>query len=630
MLKKITLLSLFLIFAIFGYCEAFSLFQSRFEYFRNIEEDELDVYLDSIIQNNWTHPDSVQNYYNWLTDNKDDLLKTNNIFFKSFYYLESAKISELLNKNYQSHENIEEALKWLPLQLFPALHFKVLKIGRSISEKHRDLGTEIQYLKRMYESDYLSYTNEELSDLLIDIAACNWNLHNYEESMEYCSKVQPLLKIQDYKEGKIRVLLIMYNNSHFTSTDTTSTDYLVQALEIAKSINDSASMANIYENLGLSFYRNSNQQEAIKYYQLSRSYQKEKGSQSDIHTCLLLQLSYTLSDSIEAVGKLSEYLLKRAEKSGYTSAFSNIYRGRAWYLAKTGNRDSAAYYLDLAFENRQSLPEKKDASPGFYYYLYEVANIISDKERALKFLTLSHNQYVKLQRETNAERLSYNRAEMDYDLQKERIEKLVLENNLEREKSKKQKILISAVLLILILGGTFMGYAFRKYKQLKNSYRTVFRKNMELDKLYHRLSQTEEKLRQEKNSVFNGNGNGIKNEEKIYRRLKDLLETDKIYKQTDISLSKLARKLKTNTTYLSVIINSRYEESFTSLINKFRIDEARKLLATPYYSNFSIEGIAEEVGFHSRSAFYQSFKQITGLTPTQYLKNLKDSSVNRK
>jgi AraC-like DNA-binding protein len=144
--------------------------------------------------------------------------------------------------------------------------------------------------------------------------------------------------------------------------------------------------------------------------------------------------------------------------------------------------------------------------------------------------------------------------------------------------------------------------------------------------MYTRLSKTEQKLVQPKNENGNGNGNGIKNEEKIYRKLKQLLDKEKIYKQTDLSENKLAKKLKTNTSYLSAIINHRFEESFTTVINKYRIDEARRLLASPDYKNFSIEGIAEEVGFNSRSAFYQSFKQITGLTPSQYQSNLNSIS----
>lgn len=98
-----------------------------------------------------------------------------------------------------------------------------------------------------------------------------------------------------------------------------------------------------------------------------------------------------------------------------------------------------------------------------------------------------------------------------------------------------------------------------------------------------------------------------------------MLEEDKIFRQNDINESKLAELLETNTTYLSTIINSRFNLPFKTLLNNYRIDEARELLVSDQYSNYSIEGIASEVGYQSRSAFYQVFKQHTGMTPVDYI-----------
>jgi YesN/AraC family two-component response regulator len=247
--------------------------------------------------------------------------------------------------------------------------------------------------------------------------------------------------------------------------------------------------------------------------------------------------------------------------------------------------------------------------------MHEVSKKIKDYERALKYLDIALGENVRINKEENTIQLSKTRAQLDYQIQKEKISELSLMNQVQQEKNKKQQILIISIFLILILSITFIIFANRKYKELKSSYREIFRKNIELDKLNLKLSQTEEKLETDKN------GNGIKDEEKIYKKFKELLEKEKIYKQPDISASKLAKKLNTNTSYLSVIIHNRFDESLKTVINKYRINEARRLLTSPEYSKYSIEGIAEEVGYHSRSTFYQSFKQITGLTPTQYLEN---------
>jgi len=58
--------------------------------------------------------------------------------------------------------------------------------------------------------------------------------------------------------------------------------------------------------------------------------------------------------------------------------------------------------------------------------------------------------------------------------------------------------------------------------------------------------------------------------------------------------------------------------NFRRLIHKYRIDEARSILVSKQFSNYSMEGIAKELGYKSRSLFHQMFKEITGITPAAY------------
>jgi YesN/AraC family two-component response regulator len=91
----------------------------------------------------------------------------------------------------------------------------------------------------------------------------------------------------------------------------------------------------------------------------------------------------------------------------------------------------------------------------------------------------------------------------------------------------------------------------------------------------------------------------------------------------NISLTSLSEILNTNTTYLSAIINHHYGMNFKSLMHKYRIEEARKLLISNDSVNYSLEGIAFKVGYKSRSIFHQSFKEITGVTPAVYSRTFK-------
>lgn len=96
-----------------------------------------------------------------------------------------------------------------------------------------------------------------------------------------------------------------------------------------------------------------------------------------------------------------------------------------------------------------------------------------------------------------------------------------------------------------------------------------------------------------------------------------------LYKQSNLTIERLAKKLNTNRTYLSEAINAHYQTGYSAWINQVRIHAARKLLAAPDHDHYSIEGIAQLVGYTSISSFNGSFKRITGLTPSQFRKGIK-------
>jgi AraC-like DNA-binding protein len=58
-------------------------------------------------------------------------------------------------------------------------------------------------------------------------------------------------------------------------------------------------------------------------------------------------------------------------------------------------------------------------------------------------------------------------------------------------------------------------------------------------------------------------------------------------------------------------------------MNQLRIQEAQKMFAEGKHKIMSIEGIADAVGFHSRSVFNLHFKKFSGVTPSVFIANLK-------
>lgn len=94
-------------------------------------------------------------------------------------------------------------------------------------------------------------------------------------------------------------------------------------------------------------------------------------------------------------------------------------------------------------------------------------------------------------------------------------------------------------------------------------------------------------------------------------------ELQTIYKNKDISLVKMSELLDIPTYKLSAAINEKMNTTFYDLINSKRIDASLDLLKNN--KQFTIEAIALDVGFKSKSAFYRAFKKYKGTTPTNFI-----------
>lgn len=107
----------------------------------------------------------------------------------------------------------------------------------------------------------------------------------------------------------------------------------------------------------------------------------------------------------------------------------------------------------------------------------------------------------------------------------------------------------------------------------------------------------------------------------LQARLHELMTVEKAYRNKDLSLFELARKLNTNSSYLSAHINKQYKCNFNVYVNAFRTKEACEILVYDASNKLSIDQVADLVGFSSRRAFYASFKRELNCSPAQFKKN---------
>ncbi len=95
-----------------------------------------------------------------------------------------------------------------------------------------------------------------------------------------------------------------------------------------------------------------------------------------------------------------------------------------------------------------------------------------------------------------------------------------------------------------------------------------------------------------------------------------------------LTTATLAKQLHTNTKYLSKVINTYKQKSFSVYINELRVDYAiQKLKTDTKFRQYTIKAIAQESGFNTTEAFSKSFYKKTGIYPSYFIKQLEKESI---
>jgi len=184
-------------------------------------------------------------------------------------------------------------------------------------------------------------------------------------------------------------------------------------------------------------------------------------------------------------------------------------------------------------------------------------------------------------------------------------------------------------LIFAITGFVIITVQLRK----KNSaYRFLVRKNLvlmerdaELQNARMQLMKVEPLAEEPEKAKYTLDG---EEKERLLQRLDKVIKVEKAYTKTDLTIDKLAKKLATNRTYLSQLINDVYNKSYSDYINEHRVNESMRLLSDPSTgSKFSIEAIAREAGFNTISNFNTVFRKQIGITPSLFRKNADSQTV---
>lgn len=112
------------------------------------------------------------------------------------------------------------------------------------------------------------------------------------------------------------------------------------------------------------------------------------------------------------------------------------------------------------------------------------------------------------------------------------------------------------------------------------------------------------------------------NEQKeLFKRLKTLMEEEKLFLNQELKLSDLATRLDVSTVKLSQLFNMYAETNYYDFVNSYRLEEFKQRLYSGQYTNYTLMALAESCGF-KRSSFFSTFKKVEGTTPMEYAKKI--------
>lgn len=108
----------------------------------------------------------------------------------------------------------------------------------------------------------------------------------------------------------------------------------------------------------------------------------------------------------------------------------------------------------------------------------------------------------------------------------------------------------------------------------------------------------------------------------IAAQIEHCLVDEQLFLRTDLTLGNLSDHLRLGRHLVSQVINEHLHTSFYRLINRHRVAFAKPMLADPTLG-FSVERIAIESGFNNRVTFNKAFKELEGISPSEYRRSAK-------
>ncbi|AXG72015.1 HTH-type transcriptional regulator ChbR [Kordia sp. SMS9] len=465
--------------------------------------------------------------------------------------------------NYQTAiDTLKKGATFIENKEVPEKNLFLLRIGNAYVLDEKD-EVALTYYSRVYEDALLNNKKKDLLKATINIAKIKRNAGNHEEALEsYKLLYKQAVRLNEKKTVIARSLMGICG-SYLTLQQPDSALYYGQkGYKISGEIDDKVGMSYFDVDFGIAYYLKDNYKKSLSYLNKAKNY----------------------IESIENQKRLAETL---------------FYMGACQYRLK--NYETAiAYFKDVILVANQS---EKVGNTEFkplqlintYDFLSKSYIALGDAEES-RFYETARNDMEQI---TDKENNRINTKLLKNEL---RIRDTVIANI--HKTTNRYKLFLIFAGVVCVASIFLVMYYRRKAKTNRENFEKL-------------ITQQEKELPTPKKITIT--------DEKVALVLKylDKVEAQTYYTDVNCSLANLAKKVKTNPTYLTKILKEEKGKTFYQYLNELRIKYALSRLKTDsQFRKYAIKHIALEVGYKSPESFAKHFKKATGINPSYYIKEL--------
>ena len=475
-----------------------------------------------------------------------------------------------------------------------------------------------------------------------EIGTSYYFLCNYDKALEYYLKALKLYEQINNQNG----ILITLNRIGSTYLGVYNNDkalkYYLKAYNISGQTGNKKGLYSVLNNIGI-LYLNKNDDKALEYFQKALLLMKESNDSSNMSAPILnIALVYSNMQKYDTALYYCFKALKLNENLNNKLGIARITSNIANQYIYKNNLYTAKIYLDSSLKISNEIDAKGLIKNNYYNYtlLYAIKSELSNMQIYSKLFWDISDTIIN---EQSSRLIAEMQTKYETEKKEQQIKMLNIKNMLKEAQLQARTYWMLIFIIAFILVVIFVVILFIQKHKLLFANRNLVQKNIEIVKSEKKLMDVNSKLntvinKYEKRPIINSEkfadkytGSPLTDEQKqdIKNSIIFYMNSNKNYLNINYSINTLAKDIDISRSYISQVINELFKQNFRNFLNEYRIKEARKILSSPNNLIYTIESIAELVGYKSKSTFNKTFKKYVGVTPSFYLDSMKNENSFR-